>query len=209
MTDDTDAKGMGVDDAQPDHLSGSFERDVVPLRADLYRHALSLTRNHADAEDLVQDTMLKAFRGYDRLRPETFLKAWLFTIMKNTWISNFRAAGRRPSETLWGDVSEVDFGSVATAGAVEADSAEYEALRHEIDPHLVAAVGGLSDEMQETVFHVVVEGMLCRDVAKLLGISTNTVLTRMHRSRRALRRSLENGSGQRRREEHVDPGQAA
>jgi RNA polymerase sigma-70 factor (ECF subfamily) len=209
MTDDIDADGKRVEDAQPDHLSGSFERDVAPLRPDLYRHALSLTRNHADAEDLVQDTMLKAFRGYDRLRPDTFLKAWLFTIMKNTWISNFRAAGRRPSETLWGDVSDVDFGSVTTAGAVEAGSAESEVLRHEIDPHLVAALGGLSEEMQATVFHVVVEGMLCRDVAKLLGISTNTVLTRMHRSRRALRRSLDKGPGHHRRRADLDPGQAA
>lgn len=209
MTDDTDAKGKRVEDAQPDHLSGSFERDVVPLRADLYRHALSLTRNHADAEDLVQDTMLKAFRGYDRLRPDTLLKAWLFTIMKNTWISNFRAAGRRPSEMLWGDVGDADFTSVTTAGAVEADSAETEVLRHEIDPHLVAAVGDLSEEMRATVFHVVVEGMLCRDVAELLGISTNTVLTRMHRSRRALRRSLDRAAGQPRREEDLNPGQAA
>lgn len=190
MTDRTDANGKHIDDAQPDNLSGSFERDVMPLRAGLFRYALRLTSNHADAEDLVQDTMLKAFRGYDRLRPETYLKAWLFTVMKNTWISNYRAAGRRLPETLMDDVTDADFTSASISGAVEVRSAESEVLRHDIDPHLVAALGGLSEEMRTTVFHVVVEGMRSKDVAKLLGVPVNTVLTRMYRSRRALRRSL-------------------
>ncbi|MET0704859.1 MAG: RNA polymerase sigma factor [Mycobacterium sp.] len=196
-------------DSQPDSLSGSFEYDVMPLREDLHRLALRLTTNHADAEDLVQDTLLKAFRGYPRLRPETYLKAWLFTVMRNTWISNHRAAGRRPPETLWGDIGDAGVGAVINPGDVEVRSAEAEALSFEVDPRLIAALGDLSDEMQTTVFHVVVEDMLCRDVAKLLGVPMNTVLTRMHRSRGALRRSLARSAGQHRQEGGQRPDQAA
>ncbi|OPX09858.1 RNA polymerase sigma factor [Mycobacterium sp. AT1] len=177
----------------PDHLTGSFDEDVVPLRAELHRYAVSLTRNSPDAEDLVQDTMLKAFKAYDRLRPETFLKAWLFTIMRNTWFSACRTAKLRP-EVLLADMTDVDH-RPTVPDARASSSAEDELLREEIDPELIAALTGLSEEMRATVFHVVVGDMLCRDAAELLGVSTNTVLTRMHRSRHALRRALTKSDG--------------
>ncbi|MET0698441.1 MAG: sigma-70 family RNA polymerase sigma factor [Mycobacterium sp.] len=189
MTDNIDTSEIRCTEPEPTHLSGSFERDVVPLRPELCRHALSFTTNPADAEDLVQDTMLKAFKGYDKLRPDTFLKAWLLAIMKNTWIDRYRASTARPTETLLGDVGEAE-----VIGPLQSGSAEAEALRHEIDPQVVAAFRELSEAMQVTMFHIVVEDMLCRDVAELLGLTTNTVLTRMHRSKRALRRVLEQGS---------------
>lgn len=172
----------------PDRLTGSFDEDVAPLRAELHRYAVSLTRNSPDAEDLVQDTMLKAFKAYDRLRPETFLKAWLFTIMRNTWFSTCRRAKLR-SEVLLSDMTDVDQ-RPTVAVARTSSSAEDELLRDEIDPELMGALTGLSEEMRATVFHVIVGDMLCRDAAELLGVSTNTVLTRMHRSRHALRRAL-------------------
>jgi len=172
----------------PDHLTGSFDDDVAPLRAELHRYAVSLTRNSPDAEDLVQDTMLKAFKAYDRLRPDTFLKAWLFTIMRNTWFSACRTAKLRP-EMLLADMTDVDH-RPTVADAHASSSAEDELLRDEIDPELMAALTGLPEEMRTTVFHVVVGDMLCREAAELLGVSTNTVLTRMHRSRHALRRAL-------------------
>lgn len=174
---------------RPDRLTGSFDDDVAPLRAELHRYAVGLTRNSPpDAEDLVQDTMLRAFKGYDKLRPETFVKAWLFTIMRNTWFSSCRAAKRRP-ETLVADMTDVDH-RPTVADPYATSSAEQEVLRDQIDPELVAALTGLSEEMRATVFHVVVGDMRCRDAAELLGVSTNTVLTRMHRSRHALRRAL-------------------
>lgn len=177
----------------PSHLTGSFDEDVAPFRAELHRYAVSLTRNSPDAEDLVQDTMLKAFKAYDRLRPETFLKAWLFTIMRNTWFSTCRTAKLRP-EVLLADMADVDQ-RPTVADAHATSSAEDELLREEIDPELMAALAGLSEEMRATVFHVVVGDMRCRDAAELLGVSTNTVLTRMHRSRHALRRALAKADG--------------
>ncbi|KAA0101117.1 RNA polymerase sigma factor [Mycolicibacterium sp. P1-18] len=179
---------MAANRPTPAHLTGSFDDDVAPLRPELYRYAVGLTRNSPDAEDLVQDTMLKAFKAYDKLRAETFVKAWLFTIMRNTWFSSCRASKRRP-ELLVADMTDVDHRPTA-ADTHGSSSAELEVLRDEIDPELMAALGGLSEEMRATVFHVVVGDMLCRDAAELLGVSTNTVLTRMHRSRHALRRAL-------------------
>lgn len=184
---------MTATPAAPDHLTGSFDEDVAPLRAELHRYAVSLTRNSPDAEDLVQDTMLKAFKAYDRLRPETFLKAWLFTIMRNTWFSTCRRAKLRP-EVLLSDMTDVDQ-RPTVADARTSSSAEDELLRDEIDPELMGALTGLSEEMRATVFHVIVGDMLCRDAADLLGVSTNTVLTRMHRSRHALRRALSKTDG--------------
>ena len=86
--------------------NGSFELDVLPLAGDLYRYALSRTKNAADAEDLVQDTLLKAFKAYDGVREDTYFKAWTLTIMRHTWISNHRATERRPAEHLVGDLSD-------------------------------------------------------------------------------------------------------
>jgi len=171
----------------PVRLTGSFDDDVAPLRGELYRYAVGLTRNTADAEDLVQDTMLRAFKAYGKLRPDTFVKAWLFTIARNTWFSTCRAARRR-HEVLVADTNDVDHRP--TTAEHQGSSAENEALRDEIDPELLAALLGLPEEMRTTVFHVVVGDMLCREAAELLGVSTNTVLTRMHRSRNALRRAL-------------------
>ena len=179
--------------ARADRLTGSFDDDVAPLRAELHRYAVNLTRNSPDAEDLVQETMLKAFKAYGRLRPETFVKAWLFTIMRNTWFSSCRVSQRRP-EVLLADMTDVDH-RPTVADTHASSSAEQEVLREEIDPDLVAALTGLSEEMRATVFHVVVGDMLCRDAAELLGVSTNTVLTRMHRSRHALRRALTESDG--------------
>jgi len=170
----------------PVRLTGSFDDDVAALRPELHRYATRLTRHPSDAEDLVQETMLRAFKAYDRLRPDTFVTAWLFTIARNTWFSMCRASARRP-EVLLADMG--DHASTAADAGVGA-SAEVEALRDDVDPDLVAALAGLSEEMRTTVFHVVVGDMLSRDAADLLGVSTNTVLTRMHRSRKALRRAL-------------------
>ncbi|MEU0496512.1 RNA polymerase sigma factor [Mycobacterium sp. NPDC006124] len=177
---------LPVRTATPVRLTGSFDDDVASQRPELHRYATRLTRNSCDAEDLVQETLLRAFKAYGRLRSDTYVTAWLFTIARNTWFSMCRASNRRP-EVLLADVGDR---AATAAEAVMSASAEVEALRDEIDPDLVAALAGLSQEMRATVFHVVLGDMLCRDAADLLGVSTNTVLTRMHRSRRALRRAL-------------------
>jgi RNA polymerase sigma-70 factor, ECF subfamily len=191
MTDNVDHTAGPPDTAaELADLSGSFERNVAPLRMDMYRYALHCTRNPADAEDLVQDTMLNAFRAYDGLRTNACLKAWLMTIMRNAWISKYRITTRRPPETLLSDVSRGQSSSAAPIVALGSNSAESEVLRYVLDPDLAVAFARLSDEMRTTMFYVAVGGMRCQDVAKIMGVPMNTVLTRVHRSKNALRRSL-------------------
>jgi RNA polymerase sigma-70 factor (ECF subfamily) len=172
-------------------LSGDFERDVLPFRPQLYRYALSRTKNAADAEDLLQDTLLGAFKAYGGLRPDSHLKSWLMTIMRNTWIDGYRLASRRPVETTLDDTVD----SLATSSALatgDRRSAESRLLDVDFDADVVDAMGCLSESMRRTVFLVAVVGLDSRDAARVLGVSPGTVLTRMHRSRHALRSQLSN-----------------
>lgn len=159
----------------------SFERDVLPLAPELYRRAVGYTKNAADAEDLVQETLLKAYNAFDRLRADTYLRAWLLRIMRNAWISDYRARLRRPAESLVGEVDD---------GTDHAVSAENQVFRHLLDPDVSAALFALSTEMRETLYWVAVEGMSYRETAEIMGVPEGTVMSRMHRSRASMRRSL-------------------
>jgi len=186
-TDTTDSPSTTTPDRNANlvRLTGSFERDVLPFRDQLYRFALSRTKNTADAEDLLQDTLLAAFKAYGNLQPDSHLKSWLMTIMRNTWIDRHRMATRRPVQTPLDEITE------STAPALHDDrSAERCLLDDDFDPDVVAAMGSLSASMRETVFLVAVMGLDSQDAARVLGVSPGTVLTRMHRSRHALRTHL-------------------
>jgi RNA polymerase sigma-70 factor (ECF subfamily) len=158
-----------------------FERDVMPLRAELYRRALGYTMNASDAEDLVQETMLKAYNAFGRLREDTYLRAWLLRIMRNTWISDYRARLRRPDESLVGEVDDAP---------EHVMSAESQVFRQQLDPDVRAAFFSLSIDMRETLYWVAVEGMTYRETADIMGVPEGTVMSRMHRSRASMRRSL-------------------
>jgi RNA polymerase sigma-70 factor (ECF subfamily) len=111
--------GRGMAPFEPVHVGGGaaiyesdaevtarFERDAIPLLDQLYGGARQMTRNHADAEDLVQNTMLKAYAGFRSFRQETHLQAWLFRIMHNTWINDYHKTRRRPIEQLSGQSTD-------------------------------------------------------------------------------------------------------
>jgi len=174
--------------ASEDDSDQRFERDVLPLAGDLHRRAWAYTKNSADAEDLVQETLLKAYKAFGQLRADTQLRAWLMCIMRNTWISNFRAAQRRPDEVLIGDVADGRLDSESSHG--HAVSAEYQALSHVLDPELVSALLALSEDVRETVYYVAIRGMGCREAAEAMGVPEGTVLSRMHRTRIKLRESV-------------------
>ena len=105
--------GMPLSQRDSESSAKRFERDAIPLRDQLYRVARRYTRSHSDAEDLVQETLLKAYAAFPRFE-EGNIRAWLFTIMNHTWINNYRAAKRRPAEWLAGDVSETLTSEVVT-----------------------------------------------------------------------------------------------
>ena len=175
--------------APPSPESSGFERDVLPLAGDLERFAIRYTNNRVDAEDLVQETLLKAFKASHKLGDETYCKKWLLTIMRNTWIDKYRAESRRPAENLVADISDHHEGTAAHTFC-EAPSAEQQALRHTFDADLGRVMHALPEQLRETAYFVAIEGMKAREVAELMDIPLATVASRMHRFRQHVRRSL-------------------
>lgn len=170
---------------------GDFELTVVPLTGDLYRRAYAYTRNAADAEDLVQETLFKAYRAFGTVGSDCRLNAWLLSIMRNTWISSYRATVRRPAETLVGDLTDGQLEAASGYASREALSAEHLALGDMASPEVVAALSALPEPLRLTLYYVAVLELTCHEVAAVMGVPKGTVMSRMYRGRRRLRRALE------------------
>ncbi len=163
----------------------SFEADALEYVDSLYRTALRLTRVPADADDLVQDTYLKAFRAADSFEPGTNLRAWLFTILHNT--ARNRARDRsRDAVTVDSDV--VDQAADAPRPGLSAGAEDPETLliRNTLTPDLQAAVDELPDAFREAVWLRDVEEFSYAEIAQMLGIPAGTVMSRISRGRRML-----------------------
>jgi RNA polymerase sigma-70 factor (ECF subfamily) len=184
-------------DGVTDFPAASFEQDVAPLRADLIRRAMRLTGNSFDAEDLVQDTMLRAYRSFATFTPGTNAHAWVYRILKNTWINNYRAAQRRPDEVpteeLTGQLSDA-----AGWWSVSTESAEATWLASQPATEVQAAMAGLSERFRTVVYLADVEGYPYAAIADMMDIPVGTVMSRIHRARRQLRVEL-GGAARRRR----------
>jgi RNA polymerase sigma-70 factor, ECF subfamily len=165
-----------------------FERDVIPFQRQLYPTALRMTRNPSDAEDLVQETMAKAYRAFHQFTPGTNLRAWLHRIMANTGTSGFRKRQREPQESLYGNMQDVP--TPASPGAQVARSAEAEALDQMPDSEVMRALKELSEDFRTVVYLADVEGYPYHEIAERLGIPLGTVTSRLHRGRMKLRRKL-------------------
>jgi RNA polymerase sigma-70 factor (ECF subfamily) len=151
-----------------------------------------MTRNPSDAEDLVQETFLRAYRAYDSYQEGTNLRAWLYRILTNTFINWYRARQRRPSEV---DVDEVEdlylyrrLGG-AQAGAA-ARSTETEVLERITDDEVREALEALPETFRLAVYLADVEGFSYQEIADMMGTPIGTVMSRIHRGRKALQRSL-------------------
>ena len=167
-----------------DDVSARFVRDVLPLVDQLYRAALRYTRRPADAEDLVQETMVKAYAGFHGFSDGTNVRAWLFRILTNTWISSYRSAQRRVDEVLSGDVAEV-----WPAGARN-PSAELAVLVAMGDEDVRDALQALPEGQRLVVYYADVEGFRYKEIAEILDVPLGTVMSRLHRGRANLRRLL-------------------
>jgi RNA polymerase sigma-70 factor, ECF subfamily len=167
-----------------------FVEEALPLLEQLHRVAWRYTRNHADAEDLVQDTMLKAYRSFGQFSRGTNIKAWLFLIMKTTWINRYRSMQRRPVEVLSEHLADLEFAPAVRQSSVASESAELAALETLGDDHVRAALGALPEGQRLAVFYVDVEGYRYAEVAARLDIPVGTVMSRLHRGRRTLRQLL-------------------
>ena len=170
-------------------LRERFERDVLPLLPSLYSAALRMTRKPADAEDLVQETYLRAYRGFGGFQEGTKLKAWMYRILTNTYINSYRKKQRQPQTV---QVDEVDdwylFDRLAQAGTVE--SAENSVLESLPDEEVRAALDSLPEGFRMAVWLADVEGFSYKEIAEILDIPIGTVMSRLHRGRRALEKAL-------------------
>jgi RNA polymerase sigma-70 factor, ECF subfamily len=169
------------------HTPDPFEAEALASIDSLYRTALRLTRNPADAEDLVQDTYLKAFRAADTFEAGTNLRAWLFTILHNTARNRARDRAR---ETVTADSDAVERAAEEPAGPGRGDTPESLLLRDTLDPDLQAAVDGLPDQFRQAVWLRDVEEFSYAEIAEMLDIPVGTVMSRISRGRRMLFEAL-------------------
>ncbi|VEG47608.1 MULTISPECIES: sigma-70 family RNA polymerase sigma factor [Mycolicibacterium] len=170
--------------------AGRFEAEVLPYRDALLRAARRLTRTEADAEDLLQDTLLRAYAGFEGFQTGTNLNAWLFRILHNQWVSAFRHRQRRPAEVSFDALTEHDLARAAAARPAAARSAEAAVLAALPGPELEAALGALSEDFRTAVYYAEVAGYTYLEVAALMGTPVGTAMSRVSRARQRLREQL-------------------
>jgi RNA polymerase sigma-70 factor (ECF subfamily) len=170
----------------------TFTQQVAPFMDALYAAAMRMTRNPADAEDLLQETMLRAYRGFPGFRDGTNLRAWLYRILTNSYINSYRAKQRRPDQTELDEVEDLYL--YRRLGGLEAAtmgrSAEDELMDLFTEDEVKSAIDALPDGFRLAVLLADVEGFAYKEIAEMLDIPIGTVMSRLHRGRKALQKSL-------------------
>jgi RNA polymerase sigma-70 factor, ECF subfamily len=172
-------------------LRAQFEREAVSLRDTLYRTAFRMSRSHADAEDLVQETMMKAYAGFHSFRSDTNMHAWLSRILVNSYISDYRRRRRQPVQYSTEEVAEQRLVETFTRSAPKGlRSAEDQALDALPDNDIKSAMQALPERFRYVIYYADVEGMRYQEIAAIINTPTGTVASQLHRGRRQLRRLL-------------------
>jgi RNA polymerase sigma-70 factor (ECF subfamily) len=176
-----------------------FAEDAMPYMDALYTAAMRMTHNAADAEDLVQETFLRGYRGYPRFEEGTNLRAWLYRILTNTFINSYRSKQRRPQESDLGEVEDLYL--YRRLGGLEASergrSAEDELMDLVTDEEVKRALDELPDQFRVAVLLADVEGFSYKEIAEILDIPVGTVMSRLHRGRKGLQLLLGEFAAQR------------
>lgn len=180
---------VDLDNETPDERAARFERDAMGYLDQLYGAALRMTRNAADAEDIVQETYAKAFASFHQFKPGTNLKAWLYRILTNTYINSYRKQQRQP-QASGEDVEDWQLASAASHDSTGLRSAEMEALDLIPDARVTEALGSLPPDFRTAVYLADVEGFSYKEIAEMMGTPIGTVMSRLNRGRAQLRAKL-------------------
>jgi RNA polymerase sigma-70 factor (ECF subfamily) len=168
-----------------------FQRDALPLLDSLYGAALRMTRNPADAEDLVQETMLRAYRAFDRFEEGTNLKAWLFRILTNAYINVYRKRQREPQKVSQEQIEDFDlYQELKDHDPQYGETPETIVLDGLVDSDILEAIEDLPEQFRLAVVLSDIEGFSYAEMAEIMDVPMGTVMSRLHRGRRALQKRL-------------------
>jgi len=168
-------------------LAARFERDAVPLLDGFYPQAMKMTRNRTEAEDLLQETAVKAFAGFHGFRDGTNLGGWLYRILLNTHISGYRKQQRRPVQWLTDEITDSQLLAEARHSSIGLRSAEDQVLDQLGDNDVRDAMRQLPEKLRTAVYYADIEGRRFKEIAELTNAPIGTVMSRLHRGRHRLR----------------------